>query len=153
VSAPRPATSGDADPDGAGGTAPDDAAPLVVTAALVIGIVAVVSAWTGWAGLGLGLLAVAVALAALSRVRAGRVPGPHPRRRPRIGLALGIVAVAIAAAVEATTLANGVTYLDTGGVRTLDECMRQAQNEKEQHVCKSQHLDEYRARYPGGLDP
>ena len=37
--------------------------------------------------------------------------------------------------------------------RSVDECMRQAINEKEQHVCKSQHLDEYRARFPDRLDP
>lgn len=122
-------------------------------AAPVLGAMALVSAWTGWGGLALGLLAVVVALAALARVRGRRDVGPHPRRRPLAGLALGVVAVGIAVAVEWSTLVGAVTYLETGGVRTLDECMRQAQNEKEQHVCKSQHLAEYRARYPGRLDP
>ena len=129
------------------------ARPAIVVAAPVLGAMALVSVWTGWGGLALGLLAVVVALAALARCRGGRVPGPHPRRLPLVGLALGVVAVALAVAVEWTTLSGAVTYLETGGVRTLDECMRQAQNEKEQHVCKSQHLDEYRARYPGRLDP
>jgi hypothetical protein len=114
---------------------------------------ALVSAWTGWSGLALGLAAVVVALVALARLRGRRdLPG-HPRRGPLAGLALGVVAVGIAVAVEWSTLAGAVTYLETGGVRTLDECMRQAQNEKEQHVCKSQHLDEYRARYPTEIDP
>ncbi|GAA4858639.1 hypothetical protein [Actinomycetospora straminea] len=122
--------------------------PGIAVAAPVLGAMALVSAWTGWGGLALGLLAVVVALAALARLR-GR-PG---RRGPVAGLALGVVAVAVAVAVEGSTLAGAVTYLETGGVRTLDECMRQAQNEKEQHVCKSQHLEEYRARYPDRLDP
>lgn len=127
--------------------------PGIVLAAPVLGAMALVSAWTGWGGLALGLLAVVVALAALARVRGRRDTGPHPRRGPLAGLALGVVAVGIAVVVEWSTLAGAVTYLESGGVRTLDECMRQAQNEKEQHVCKSQHLEEYRARYPGGLDP
>ncbi|PVZ11674.1 hypothetical protein [Actinomycetospora cinnamomea] len=124
--------------------------PGVVVAAPVLGAMALVSAWTGWGGLALGLLAVLVGLAALARRRGRADVG---RRGPLAGLALGVVAVGIAVAVEWSTLAGAVTYLETGGVRTLDECMRQAQNEKEQHVCKSQHLDEYRARYPGRLDP
>jgi hypothetical protein len=126
--------------------------PGVVVAAPVLGVMAAVSAWTGWGGLALGLLAVVVALAALARLRGGR-PADGLRRRPLAGLVLGLVAVAVAVTVEWSTIAGAVTYLETGGVRTLDECMRQAQNEKEQHVCKSQHLTEYRARYPGGLDP
>jgi hypothetical protein len=127
--------------------------PGIVVAAPVLGAMALVSAWTGWSGLALGLVAVVVALVALARLRGRRdLPG-HPRRGPLAGLALGVVAVGIAVAVEWSTLAGAVTYLETGGVRTLDECMRQAQNEKEQHVCKSQHLDEYRARYPTEIDP
>ncbi|WP_328307348.1 hypothetical protein [Actinomycetospora sp. NBC_00405] len=124
--------------------------PGIVAAAPVLGVMALVSAWTGWGGLGLGLLAVVVALAAFARLRGSR---DASRRGPLAGLALGLVAVGIAVVVEWSTLAGAVTYLETGGVRTLDECMRQAQNEKEQHVCKSQHLDEYRARYPSEIDP
>jgi hypothetical protein len=123
--------------------------PGVVVAAPVLGVMALLSAWTGWGGLALGLLAVVVGLTALARLRGRR----GSRRGPLAGLALGTAAVGIAVAVEWSTLAGAVTYLESGGVRTLDECMRQAQNEKEQHVCKSQHLAEYRARYPGRLDP
>lgn len=151
---PDPATTDPAAGTGAaaGGEGQEDPAVRrrgVLVAAPVLGVMALVSAWTGWGGLALGLVAVAVALVALARLR-GR---DGSRRGPLAGLALGVVAVAIAVAVEWSTLAGAVTYLETGGVRTLDECMRQAQNEKEQHVCKSQHLDEYRARYPSEIDP
>ena len=128
---------------------PGGATGAAVTA-LVVGLMALVSAWTGWGGIVLGVVAVVAALVALARVRSGRARG---RGRPLTGLALGVVAVAVGVALEWTTLAGGVTYLHGSQARTLDECMRQAQNEKDQHVCKSQHLDEYRARYPGRLDP
>ncbi|MEJ2887499.1 hypothetical protein [Actinomycetospora aeridis] len=144
---PEPATT---DPAAdAGGAESSARRPGIVVAAPVLGVMALVSAWTGWGGLALGLVAVAVALVAFARLRGGDAS----RRGPLAGLALGVVAVAIAVAVEWSTLAGAVTYLETGGVRTLDECMRQAQNEKEQHVCKSQHLEEYRARYPSEIDP
>ena len=90
------------------------------------------------------------ALVAAMRVRAGRAVG---RAKPLVALLVALVALVIGAAVEWPTLQSAVTYLHTSQARTLDECMRQAINEKEQHLCKSQHLDEYRARYPGGIDP
>jgi len=140
----RPATPPPAPPD----AAPD--APGAGTLALVVGVMGLVSAWTGWGGIVLGVVAVVAALVGLARIGAGRAQG---KGRPGVGLALGLVAVAIGIALEWTTLSGAVTYLHTSQVRTLDECMRQAVNEKEQHVCKSQHLDEYRARYPDRLDP
>jgi hypothetical protein len=129
-----------------------DGAPGAGTVALALGAMALLSAWTGWGGIVLGLAALVAVLVALGRARAGRVGGPHPRRRPLIGLALGVAALAIGFVVEWPTITASVTYLHSSQVRTLDECMRQAVNEKEQHVCKSQHLDEYRARYPGRID-
>ena len=148
-------TAGPTATTGPGGAVPETGGPGpgsggAALTAVVLGAMGLVSAWTGWGGIVLGLGAVAVAVVALARVRAGRATG---RGRPRVGLALGLVAVAIGVALEWTTIASGITYLHSSQVRTLDECMRQAQNEKEQHVCKSQHLDEYRARYPGRLDP
>ena len=146
---PASAAADDAEQPGSG----PPRRPGIAVAALVLGVMALVSAWTGWGELALGLLAVIVALAALARLRGRTDLGAHPRRGPLGGLALGVVAIGIAVVVEWSTLAGAVTYLETGGVRTLDECMRQAQNEKEQHVCKSQHLDEYRARYQSEIDP
>lgn len=120
------------------------------TFALVVAVMGLVSAWTGWGGVVLGLVAVVAALVALMRVRSGRAVG---RAKPVAALVVGLVAVAIGTAVEWPTIESAVTYLHASQARTLDECMRQAINEKEQHVCKTQHLDEYRARFPGRLDP
>jgi hypothetical protein len=118
--------------------------------ALVVAVMALVSAWTGWGGVGLGLIALVAAVVALMRVRSGRAVG---RAKPLVALVVALVALVIGTAVEWPTLESAVTYLHASQARTLDECMRQAINEKEQHVCKSQHLDEYRARFPGGIDP
>ncbi|MCD2191534.1 hypothetical protein LN037_30830 [Actinomycetospora sp. SF1] len=94
-------------------------------------------------------MAVVGAVVALMRVRAGRA---HGRRRPVLGLGLAVVAVVIGTVIEWPTLQSAVTYLHTSQARTLDECMRQAINEKEQNMCKSQHLEEYRTRYPDRLN-
>jgi hypothetical protein len=152
TSASESGSASPADPDVAGdGPAERPAgATGAATFALVVALMALVSSWTGWGGLVLGLVALVAALVALMRVRSGRAVG---RAKPVVALVVGLVTLAIGTAVEWPTLESAVTYLHTSQARTLDECMRQAINEKEQHLCKSQHLDEYRARYPGGIDP
>jgi hypothetical protein len=140
-------------PDGEAGPGPEESsggATGAATFALVVAVMGLISSWTGWGGMALGLVAVVAALVALMRVRSGRAVG---RAKPVAALVVGLVAVAIGTAVEWPTIESAVTYLHASQARTLDECMRQAINEKEQHVCKTQHLDEYRARYPGRLDP
>ncbi|MCD2187551.1 hypothetical protein [Actinomycetospora soli] len=141
-STPEGVTDGSAD-TGAGATG-------AATFALVVAGMALVSAWTGWGGMVLGLVALVAAVVALMRVRSGRASG---RGKPLAALGVALIAVVIGTTIEWPTLESAVTYLHASQARTLDECMRQAINEKEQHVCKSQHLDEYRARFPGRLDP
>lgn len=142
-----PADGPDPGHDDGGSTA---GAAGAATFALVVAGMALVSSWTGWGGMVLGLVALVAALVALMRVRSGRAVG---RARPVVALVVGLAALVIGTTVEWPTLESAVTYLHASQARTLDECMRQAINEKEQHVCKSQHLAEYRARYPGRLDP
>ncbi len=140
-------------PDGTPVPATDESASGATgaaTFALVVAVMALVSSWTGWGGMVLGVVAAVAALVALMRVRSGRAVG---RVKPITALVVGLVALAIGTAVEWPTIESAVTYLHASQARTLDECMRQAINEKEQHVCKSQHLDEYRARFPDRLDP
>jgi hypothetical protein len=144
ASPPDPGAAGD------GPEQPPAGATGAATFALVVAVMALVSSWTGWGGLILGLVALVAALVALMRVRSGRAVG---RAKPVVALVLGLAALVVGTAVEWPTLESAVTYLHASQARTLDECMRQAINEKEQHVCKSQHLDEYRARFPGRLDP
>lgn len=144
---------GSPDPDDGSGPGPEErsgGATGAATFAIVVAIMGLISAWTGWGGMILGLVALVAALVALMRVRSGRAVG---RTKPVAALVVGLVAVAIGTAVEWPTIESAVTYLHASQARTLDECMRQAINEKEQHVCKSQHLAEYRARYPDRLDP
>jgi hypothetical protein len=136
------------DPDDDGGSS--GGATGAATFALVVAMMALVSSWTGWGGMALGLVALIAALVALMRLRSGRAVG---RAKPVAALLVGLVALGIGTTVEWPTLESAVTYLHASQARTLDECMRQAINEKEQHVCKTQHLAEYRARYPGRLDP
>jgi hypothetical protein len=158
TSASESGSASPADPDAAGhdgeGQHADRERPAgatgAATFALVVAVMALVSSWTGWGGVALGLVALVAAVVALMRVRSGRAVG---RAKPVVALVVGLVALAIGTAVEWPTLESAVTYLHASQARTLDECMRQAINEKEQHVCKSQHLDEYRARFPGRLDP
>jgi hypothetical protein len=141
------------DPDDGSGAVPEErsaGATGAATFALVVAIMGLISSWTGWGGMVLGLVALVAALVALMRVRSGRAVG---RTKPVAALLVGLVAVAIGTAMEWPTIESAVTYLHASQARTLDECMRQAINEKEQHVCKSQHLAEYRARYPDRLDP
>ena len=152
TSASESGSASPADPDAAGhepGDGPGGATGAA-TFALVVAVMALVSSWTGWGGVVLGLVALVAAVVALMRVRSGRAVG---RTKPVAALVVGLVAVGIGTAVEWPTLESAVTYLHASQARTLDECMRQAINEKEQHVCKSQHLDEYRARFPDRLDP
>jgi hypothetical protein len=137
------APDGDVDDGGSNATG-------AATFALVVAGMALVSAWTGWGGMVLGLVALVAAIVALMRVRAGRAVG---RAKPFAALGVAMIALVIGTAIEWPTIESAVTYLHASQARTLDECMRQAINEKEQHVCKSQHLDEYRARYPDRLDP
>ncbi len=143
-SPPEPGRPGDEAGERPGG------ATGAATFALVVAAMALVSSWTGWGGIVLGLVALVAAVVALMRVRSGRAVG---RAKPVAALVVGLVALGIGTAVEWPTIESAVTYLHASQARTLDECMRQAINEKEQHVCKSQHLAEYRARYPGRLDP
>lgn len=137
------APDGDVRDDGPGATG-------AATFAVVVAAMALVSAWTGWGGMVLGLVALVAAVVALMRVRAGRAVS---RAKPLAALGVAMIALVVGTAIEWPTIESAVTYLHASQARTLDECMRQAINEKEQHVCKSQHLDEYRARYPGRLDP
>lgn len=136
--------------DPASSEVPSAGATGAATFALVVALMGLISSWTGWGGMALGLVALVAAIVALMRVRSNRAVG---RTKPLAALAVGLVAVAIGTAVEWPTIESAVTYLHASQARTLDECMRQAINEKEQHVCKSQHLDEYRARFPDRLDP
>lgn len=114
------------------------------TPALVLGVVSVGSAWVlGWVGVVAGLAAVVVGFIG------ARSAFHDPERSGGAalgGLALGLVGLIWGLAVVLPALLGTGTF---GEGLTLDECMAQANGQQEQRMCATQHLDEYRARFPG----
>lgn len=109
--------------------------------ALGLGVVGLLSSWTGWGGIAVGAAAVVLAIVALAIAR--RAAG----RMAVAGLVLGVVAVGVGGYVERDTL-FGDDDAHFGIGLSLDECMRNADTAKLQHLCKSQHLGEFMQRYP-----
>lgn len=114
------------------------------TLALVLGAMALVSSWTGWGGVGLGLIAVVCGVLGWRR---GARPRSAGQRRAMGGLAFGLIAVVIGVGLEWNTISD-VLLPASAQSQTLDECMQQAPTARTQHVCKSQHLEEFMKRYP-----
>jgi hypothetical protein len=113
------------------------------TPALALGLIAVGTCWLGWPGVVLGAAALVVGF--IGARRAFR----DPRRTGGAalgGLALGLVGLVVGAWIVVPGLLGIGTF---GEGLTLDECMAQAEGQQQQRMCVTQHLDEYRARYPG----
>ncbi|MGI5127592.1 hypothetical protein ACQEVB_12340 [Pseudonocardia sp. CA-107938] len=111
--------------------------------ALGLGIVGLISSWTGWGGLVLGLLAIVCTVVALWLARHGGAR----RVQAIVGGVLGVAALVIGLVIEWDTL-FGTDESHFGVGLTLDQCMAQADTAKLQHLCKTQHLDEFMKRYP-----
>ncbi|GAA4829775.1 hypothetical protein GCM10023201_16730 [Actinomycetospora corticicola] len=114
------------------------------TPALVLGVISVGSAWVlGWVGVVAGLAAVIVGFIGARRA----FHDPERTGGAALGgLALGLVGLIWGLAVVLPALLGTGTF---GEGLTLDECMSQANGQQEQRMCATQHLDEYRARFPG----
>ena len=145
VPAPRPAPAGPAPaPDAR--RAPDRRNGLG-TPALVLGALAAGTGWiAGWAGIVLGLFAVAAgylgARRAFHRVATDGASSLG-------GLVLGLVGLVAGAIVVWPSLFGTGTF---GDGLTLDQCLASAPTAKEQHMCKSQHLQEFNQRFPGAAE-
>ncbi|MEJ2870694.1 hypothetical protein WCD74_23225 [Actinomycetospora sp. OC33-EN08] len=115
--------------------------------ALVLGVIAAGTAWVvGWVGVVAGLTAVVIGF--IGARKAFRDP-QRSGGAALAGLALGIVGLVWGLAVVVPTLVGSGEF---GAGLTLDECMAQANGQQEQRMCASQHLEEYRARFPGRTD-
>ncbi|MCD2188332.1 hypothetical protein [Actinomycetospora soli] len=114
------------------------------TPALVLGVIAVGTAWVlGWVAVVAGLAAVVVGFIGARRA----FHDPERSGGAALGgLALGLVGLIWGLAVVVPALLGNGTF---GEGLTLDECMAQANGQQEQRMCATQHLDEYRARFPG----
>lgn len=116
------------------------------TPALVLGLLAAATCWTGWAGVVLGLPAVVAGfLGARRAFRNLATDGASSLG----GLVAGLVGLVVGAVIVWPTL------FGTGGFGdglTLDQCMAQSTTAREMHMCKSQHLAEFNERYPNAAE-
>lgn len=116
------------------------------TPALALGVVAAGTCWLGWPGIGVGVVALAVGFVGARRAF------HDPERNGGAALAgavLGLVGLVVGAWLVVPALLGVGTF---GEGLTLDECMAQAKGQQEQRMCGTQHLDEYRQRFPGRTD-
>ncbi|PVY97313.1 hypothetical protein [Actinomycetospora cinnamomea] len=116
------------------------------TPALVLGLLAVATSWTGWAGVVLGLPAVVAGfLGARRAFRNLATDGAASLG----GFVTGLAGLVVGAVMVWPTL------FGTGGFGdglTLDQCMAQSTTAREMHMCKSQHLAEFNQRYPNAAE-
>lgn len=111
------------------------------TPALALGLLAVGTCWTGWAGVVLGLFGLVAGFLGARRAFHGLATDGKSSLG---GLVLGLVGIVVGALVVWPTL-SGSSF---GDGLTLDQCMAQATSAFEMHMCKSQHLTEFTQRFP-----
>ena len=110
--------------------------------ALVLGLLAAATAWTGWAGVVLGLFGVAAGYLGARRAWKGLATDGGPSLG---GLALSGIGLVWGAVVVSQSFFGSGTF---GDGLTLDQCLAQATSSFEMHMCKSQHITEFNQRYP-----
>ncbi|GAA4829769.1 hypothetical protein GCM10023201_16720 [Actinomycetospora corticicola] len=114
--------------------------------ALVLGLLAAGTAWSGWAGVVLGLFAVAAGYLGARRAWRGlATDGAYSLG----GLVLGAVGLVWGAVVVSQTLFGSGAF---GDGLTLDQCLDQATSSFEMHMCKSQHITEFNQRFPNAAE-
>lgn len=111
----------------------------MATAALVLGILALITSWTVIGGVFLGLLAVILGFLGLRKARRGLATG---RGRAIAGIILGLLSIAISVAL----IAVGVSILNSEEAQNLQDCLRDAgTNQSEIQQCE----DEFRNQIEG----
>ncbi len=111
----------------------------MATAALVLGILALLTSWTVFGGVILGLLAVILGFLAVRKASRGLATG---RGRAIAGIVLGLLSIAIAVAL----IAIGVSILNSEEAQNLQDCLRDAgSNQSEITQCE----DEFREQVGG----
>ena len=91
-------------------------------AALVCGVLALLSSWTVIGGILLGLIAVVLGIVALSRVKRGLAAG---RGMAIAGIVTGILGTVLAIAL----IAVGVSLLNSDAGQQLQDCLADAGND------------------------
>jgi hypothetical protein len=140
---PRPGTPDDAAPaDAAEAPEPPERRIGMGPPALVLGVLAAGTCWTGWAGVVLGLFAVAAGYLGARRAWKGLATDGAASLG---GLALGAVGLVVGVVVVWPTLFGTGNF---GDGLTLDQCLQQANGAFQMHMCKSQHIAEFNQRFP-----
>jgi hypothetical protein len=116
------------------------------TPALVLGLLAAATCWTGWAGVVLGLPAVVAGYLGARRAFNNLATDGAASLGGLVAGAVGLVAGAVI--VWPTLFGSG----GFGDGLTLDQCMAQSTSAREMHMCKSQHLTEFNQRYPNAAE-
>jgi hypothetical protein len=112
------------------------------TPALVLGLLAAGTCWTGWAGVVLGLFGAAAGYLGARRAWKGLATDGA---RSLGGLALGAIGLVVGVVVVWPTLFGTGNF---GDGLTLDQCLQQANGAFQMHMCKSQHITEFNQRFP-----
>jgi Domain of unknown function (DUF4190) len=93
------------------------------TAALVLGILAVVLSWTVVGGIVLGILAVVFGFVGRGRVKHGEADN---RRSATAGIVTGVVGIVLACGL----IALGVSLLNSPAGKNLQQCLKNANGNK-----------------------
>ncbi len=108
----------------------------LATAALVLGILALISSWTVIGGILLGLPAVILGFLGLGKARRGLATG---RGRAIAGIILGLLSIAIAGLV----IALGVAFFNSDEAQNLQDCLRDAGSDQSQvQQCEDEFRDQ-----------
>ncbi|MDL5156745.1 hypothetical protein [Actinomycetospora termitidis] len=116
------------------------------TPALVLGLLAAGTAWSGWAGVVLGLFGAAAGYLGARRAWKGLATDGALSLG---GLVLAAVGLVWGAVVVSQSLFGSGTF---GDGLTLDQCLQQAYGAHEMHMCKSQHITEFNQRFPNAAE-
>ena len=108
----------------------------LAVAALVCGVLALLSSWTVIGGILLGIVAVVLGIVALSRVRKGLAAG---RGMAIAGIVTGILGAVLAVAL----IGIGVSLLNSDEGQRLQDCLRDAGNDNAAVAeCQRQYQDD-----------
>ena len=107
------------------------------TAALALGIIAVVLSWTVIGGIVLGILAVVFGFVGRGRVKRGEADN---RRGANAGIITGIVAIILAGGL----IALGVSVLNSPAGKNLQACLKNAHGDKAAiSQCNTQYVNSH----------
>ena len=112
----------------------------MATAALVLGILALILCWTVFGGIVLGIIAVVLGIIAARRASRGEAPG---RGRAIAGIVTGAIGLVIAVAL----VAIGASFLNSTSGKNYTQCLQQAGNDQ---AAQQQCATEFQKSISGG---